>query len=266
MKIITTGITKPPRMVIYGEHKIGKSTFASGFPNPIFIQTEDGLESLGVEAFEKCTNIVDVFKCLHYLVENDHQYKTLGLDSLDWTEKLIFEAICENEHVKHIGEIAYGGGYKLAINYWRQLITLLDTLNSKKKMYIVLLAHSKVTKFEDPERENYDKYSLDLHDKAAKLIYEYVDIIGFATFKVATIEKKEGFGTTIKAKSTGERVLNLAPRAAFEAGNRYSLPECLPLSFQSLQEELRKSLPQKKEGNLSKIKEEREKKKEVENA
>ena len=33
----------PPRILIYGTEGIGKSTFASESPKPIFLQTEDGL-------------------------------------------------------------------------------------------------------------------------------------------------------------------------------------------------------------------------------
>jgi hypothetical protein len=32
--------TRPPRIIVYGEHKIGKSTFATSAPNPIVIRTE----------------------------------------------------------------------------------------------------------------------------------------------------------------------------------------------------------------------------------
>jgi len=35
-----------PRLMLYGVEGIGKSTFAAGAPNPIFILTEDGLGSL----------------------------------------------------------------------------------------------------------------------------------------------------------------------------------------------------------------------------
>lgn len=259
MKIITTSPTKPPRMVIYGDHKIGKSTFAKGCPKPIFIQTEDGLESLGVQAFEKCKTYEEVIACLEYLATEKHEYKTLALDSLDWTEKLIWEKICRDNKWEQIGDGPYGAGYKLAINYWRTLLKAFDILNSEKKMLICLISHAKISKFEDPERENYDRYSLDLHDKSAKLICEYVDIIGFANYKVATITKKEGFGqTTTKVKATGERILSLTNKAAFEAGNRYGLPDQVPLTWDDLSAEIAKYFASLKQtGNLVEIKKEK---------
>ena len=61
----------PPRICIYGSHGIGKSTLASEFPSPIFISTEDGLDSLDVVSFPKATTIIDVvdsIKTLNYLL------------------------------------------------------------------------------------------------------------------------------------------------------------------------------------------------------
>lgn len=40
---VTTGIQNSPvKTVLYGPEGIGKSTFASHFPNPVFIDTEGG--------------------------------------------------------------------------------------------------------------------------------------------------------------------------------------------------------------------------------
>lgn len=241
MKIITTKPTRPPRIIIYGDHKVGKSSFAASCPAPIFIDSEGGLESLSVNSFEQAKTYDDIIKALEFLVKEDHQYKTLVLDSLDWTEKLIFEKVCKENNWQQIGDGAYGAGYKLAMNLWRRLIRGFEILNSQKKMLIVLIAHAKVSKFEDPERENYDRWTLDLNDKSGKMICEYVDIIGFANYKVAAVTKKEGFGGEVtKIKSTGQRVLNLNNKASFEAGNRYALPDQLPLAWDSLSTEIQK--------------------------
>lgn len=250
MKIIKTSPTKPPRLIVYGEHKVGKSSFGASCPVPIFIDTEGGLESLHVDAFIKCKTYKDVISNIDSLITEDHSYRTLVLDSLDWTEKLIWEDICQRNNWSQIGEGPYGAGYKMAVNYWREFIEKLDVLNQSRKMIICLLAHAKITKFEDPERENYDRWTLDLHDKAGKLLLEYVDIIGFACLKVASITKKSGFGETTKAKTTGERQLCLNNKAAYEAGNRYDLPDTLPLDWKSIAEHVAQTLSARK-GNLS---------------
>jgi hypothetical protein len=41
-----SGFSKPPIAMVYAVHGIGKTTFGACAPNPIFIQTEDGLGAI----------------------------------------------------------------------------------------------------------------------------------------------------------------------------------------------------------------------------
>lgn len=250
MIIIKTSITRPPRMVIYGQHGVGKSTFAAKCPTPIFIQTEDGLDALGVDAFEKAKSLKDVHDALDYLLAEAHTYKTLVIDSLDWLEKLIFVEVCRETGVPDIAAIPYGRGYVKAEMHWKDILDKVNELNFKKKMLVCLLAHNQIKTFQDPERDNYDRYQLDLQNKAAALVCEFADIIGFATFKTSTNAKDGGFGqTVVKAKSTSERVLNLEERAAYTAKNRYGLPAAIAFEWSAIAELLKGA--KKKEGNLT---------------
>ena len=43
-----TTVLKPPRILVYGVHGVGKTTFAAGAPDPVFVVTEDGLGTLAV--------------------------------------------------------------------------------------------------------------------------------------------------------------------------------------------------------------------------
>lgn len=257
MEIKKTTVNRPPVMVIYGDHKIGKSTFAAGCPKAVFLPTEDGLQTLGVDAFPLCQSFAEVIAACEQIKTTDHGYKTLVLDSLDWTERLLWKEICEQKGWEQLGDGPYGAGYKLALNGWARLIKLLIEINVQKKMMIVMIAHSKIQKFEDPERDNYDRYDLDMHEKSANLICQYTDIIGFAATKVVTQSKTEGLSKSTKAKSTGERVLNLAKNAAYEAGNRYGLPEQVPLTWSALMTELKAKMTSQPTGDLAAVAEEK---------
>lgn len=251
MQIIKTKISRPPRIVLYGPHGIGKSTFGVSCPAPVFIQTEDGLQGLETEAFEVAQFYGDVISHLTELATNDHNYKTVVIDSLDWLEKLIFQKVCDDKKIEDITAIPYGRGYSIAATYWAEVLGALEILNLKKKMIVVLLAHAKITQFQDPERENYDRYSLDLQSRASGMVSEWCDILGFANYKIATSSKDAGFGQTIvKARSTGERVLNLEERPAYTAKNRYKMPATVALSWTAIAEHL------KKPGNLTETKKE----------
>ena len=71
----------PPRICIYGNHGIGKSTIAAQFPDPIFINTEDGLDSLDVTSFPRAQEIGDVVEAIKSLLREEHAFKTLVIDS-----------------------------------------------------------------------------------------------------------------------------------------------------------------------------------------
>ena len=50
---------RPPRIMIYGAEGVGKSTFAASAPNPVFIQTEDGLGEIDCCKFPLATKVTD---------------------------------------------------------------------------------------------------------------------------------------------------------------------------------------------------------------
>ena len=237
MKIIRTQINKPPRIVLFGPHGIGKSTFAAECPAPIFIQTESGLDALQVQAFELAKSWNDVLSGLLWLCNEPHEFKTVVIDSLDWAEKLLFEHVAEKNNVSGIEKIPFGRGYAEAETHWKQALDVMNRLNEEKKMLVVLLAHSQVKKFEDPERENYDRWELDLQKKSAALVSEWCDILAFASLNTVTRAKDGGFGKTIvKAQSNGERIVYLEGRPSHDAKNRYGLPSELPLSWDAIRE------------------------------
>jgi len=245
MRITKTKMTRPPRLCVYGPHGIGKSTFGASCPKPIFVPTEDGLEGMEVDSFELSTTAANFTEKLYYLLESEHKYRTVVIDSLDWLQKLIFDQVCEQSGVTDIAALPYGRGYVMAGNIWSTILDALKRLNEEKRMLIVLLAHAKIEKFEDPERENYDRYNLDLQRAAAGMVSEWVDILGFAQYKIATVKNDKGFGqASVKAKSTGERLLNLTEKPAFTAKNRYGLPDSVALDWEPFNEHFKAKMTQ----------------------
>lgn len=233
MEIKRTSISKPPRICIYGQHGSGKSTFAADCPTPVFIDIEGGADALEVDAFPRPRSFMDVCAQVNHLLTATHEHKTLVIDSLDWLEKLIWTNVCNQVGASDIAAIPYGRGYKMAEVRWNEFLAGLQKL-SDKGMMIVLLAHCQITRFEDPERESYDRYNLDLHKSAAALCAEFVDVLGFLGYKIRTDVKDGKFGqSVVKAKSSGDRVLYLEERPAFTAKNRYRLPPVIEVPEES---------------------------------
>jgi len=230
--------SKPPRVLCYGVEGIGKSTFGSKAPKPIFIQTEDGLDEIDCDRFPLAATYKDVITALGELRAEKHDYETVIIDSLDWLERLIWDKLCEKHGVSSIEKVdgGYARGYTHALTYWREIIEHLNALRNQNGMVVVLISHSKVERFEDPESSSYDRFAPRLHKHAAALMSEWVDAVLFATRKIRTQSEDAGFNRkrTIAhalGKDGGERILRCVGGPSCVAKNRYSITEELPLSW-----------------------------------
>ena len=231
----------PPRIMIYGQEGVGKSSCAAQMPEPIFIQTEDGLGQIDCDRFPLAQSFDDVEQSLAALYSEKHDYQTVVVDSADWLERLIWDAVCHDYGARSIEKVdgGYGKGYVYALGYWRKLLDGLSALHDDRQMMIVLIAHAKVERFEDPESSAYDRYSPRLNKHASALITEWVDAVLFAgrKFRVETEEagfnRERGIARAIGAAG-GERVLKTVGGPSCVAKNRYNLPPELPLEWDAL--------------------------------
>lgn len=224
----------PPRICIYGGHGIGKSTLASQFPKPIFISTEDGLNSLDVTSFPRATSIGDVVNSIKTLIKEEHDFKTVVVDSVDWLiEPLISTSINAQYDEK---AQAYGKGQMYMAEEFREILQGLEALTTKRGMNVVLIAHSAVVKFEDPRTDPYDRYQPKLPKACNALLQEWVDVLAFCAFKVI-IKKSDakGFDTAkVRGATTGERLLHFVENPAYAAKNRYSCPDDIEMTIANL--------------------------------
>ena len=231
----------PPRLILYGTEGIGKSTFASEAPSPVFIQTEDGLAEIDCDKFPLATRLEDVQAALQELISEQHEYETVVIDSLDWLERLIWDDLCQQYNVTSIDKVdgGYAKGYTHALTYWRQILDSLSRLRTERGMVVICIAHSKVEKFEDPEATAYDRYSPRLHKHACALVCEWSDAVLFATRRIrvqsedAGFNRKRGIAHGL-GRDGGERVIRAIGSPSCVAKNRYALPEELPLSWPAL--------------------------------
>jgi hypothetical protein len=229
------GVMKPPRLVIHGPQKIGKSSFAASAPKAIFIPIEDGLDNIKVSAFPLVKTYAQAKACLASLYEETHDYQTVVVDSMDWLEKLIWKQACNDAGKDNIEDFGYGKGYVAALDIWKEFLDGLNALRLDKHMTVICICHTEIKRFDAPDSDPYDRYIPKLHNRATALVSEWADIIGFANYKVVTKivdtkfnEKKH------RGISTGERLLFLEEKPAFIAGNRYGLPASIGLDWTEL--------------------------------
>ena len=230
---ITNGRSAAPRrLMLYGTHGVGKSTFASCAPEPVFIQTEDGLGEIECNKFPLSTTFAQAMQAMAELYTEKHEFRTVVVDSLDWLERLIWADVCHKRNVESVEDIGYSKGYVFALTQWREFLEGLTALRNDRGMMIVLIAHARIERFENPETESYDRYVPRLHRLASQMIQEWCDEVFFASFRVLTRQSDEGFERKRnRGIGTGERILRTVERPSHVAKNRLNLTEEMPLEW-----------------------------------
>ena len=257
LSIEETAQLKSPRVTIHGTAGIGKTTLASKMKNPIFLCLEDGLGTLSVKHFtfkdsEKSKKVrhiaktwAEVMESLEWLLDNDHEYNTLVIDTIDWLEPVLFQAVCDKMGYKSIDAPTFGKGYSDAQRTFRsEFISHTNALRDQKGMMIVNIAHTHIKKFEDPETETYDRYELKLNRKIADLLMENSDIVFFMTYKKGTVKTQSGKVKT----STGDVVLYSKETASYLAKNRYQLDHELEPDWAKISKQIRDNAKANAEG------------------
>lgn len=228
---VTRGrIEAPPRVLLVGTPGVGKSTFAAAAPSPIFLPAEEGTNHLDVARFPRPESWADVLDAVETLTVEPHDHRTLVVDTLDAIEPLVFAEVCREAGKPTIEEVGggFGKGYTAALDKWRTLLSAFERLRAQRQMTVIMLAHTVIKSFKNPEGSDYDRYIPKLNEKAAGLLDEWVDAHLFARHETYAVGEGKA---KAKGISTGARVLRTQRTAAFNAKNRYDLPDTMPLSW-----------------------------------
>lgn len=223
----------PPRILLYGMGGVGKSTFASKFVDPIFIQFESGARNIKVKKMPKVNDIYEFNDQLTWLAKSDHPYRTLVIDTIDEAQNLLAKTLCGKSNKESLEEIAggYGKGPSRLALWFDKLKDDLETINVHKNMSIVLLAHCSVQEMKDPTTENYDKFVPSLHKKVWPLFYDWSDATIFYTEKLLIKERSDSFGKDkYTATSSGDKVIYTSDGLGYTAKNRFKLPREIPIT------------------------------------
>jgi hypothetical protein len=223
----TVRADKPPRTVIYGPEGMGKTSLAAEFPNPVFLQTEEGeTGKLELQSFGLLTSFDAVMEAIGALYSDEHGFQTVNLDTTTSMEKLVWAEACRRHKWASIESPGYGKGYKEADYIWQELLDGLAALRRDRGMAINFLAHATVDRFDDPTTSSYSRYQVDLHDRAMAMINRDVDNILLLKQDVTLQKDDQGFGKERKVGQSGSaRWIYTEGRPGFQAKNRYGMPE-----------------------------------------
>jgi hypothetical protein len=243
----------PRRVLLYGTHGIGKSSWAAQAPDVLFLNLEDGLNDIDVAKTEHLIRLEQVMEALTFLATQKHDFRWVAIDSVDWLEGLIHAEVAREAGKATIGDIGYGAGYKSAMAYWDKILTMLDWLRTEaeRKLGVILLAHTAVKKYTDPMTDSYDRYQPALHETAAATLQEWCDEVLFASYRVHTRKQDEGFGKErIIAGGSGERLIRCTETPGALAKNRLTMPETIDFSWAAYAQYFTQAAPAENIGGI----------------
>lgn len=233
--IITRSRPMPPRMCIYGSGGMGKTWLGQRTVRPVFMQFERAELDDGVATFGLLKSWSEAMEGIGSLYNDEHNFGTLVVDSLDWLEPIIWAEAARRNKWASIKDADFGKGYMAATEVWREFVECMMDLNTDRGMAIMLLAHAEITRFESPDTEPYQRYQPKLHKAASALIQEHVDLLGFITARVSTVETDAGFKKKIvRGVGGGNKVIHVTERPSHLAKTRYKqygMPDSLPVDF-----------------------------------
>ena len=234
---------RKPRLCIIGQEGVGKTTAGAEAPKPVFVCSEDGLigpqfdgmdiESYGPETWE------DVLDYIEYLRTSDHDRQTLVFDTADWLEMMVHRYVIARDRTNEKGnpltsieDYGFGKGEVISADEFKRLLQRLEQLQQSKNMMVIFLCHSTVRNFKNPEGEDYERFEGKLGRRVMALVKEWCDGVLFAHYETHTHKDK----ATKRVKGLGgkTRIMECNHSAAYDAKNRFGLPDGLPFDMATL--------------------------------
>lgn len=221
------------KVAVYGPEGIGKSTFASHFPDPVFIDTEGSTSAMDVARLPAPSSWQMILDQVSYIKTHPDVCRTLVIDTVDWAEQMCVDHVCNKHQKSGIEDFGYGNGYVYVKEEFGRFLNRLTELIDIG-IHVVLTAHAQIRKFEQPDEMGaYDRYELKLGKKTSSqtspLVKEWADMLLFANYKTYAVSVDDK-GKKHKAQG-GRRVMYTSHHPCWDAKNRYGLPEEVPFEY-----------------------------------
>lgn len=245
--IVSGGDWTPPRLVCYGDEKIGKTSFAARAPAPLFIGTDDGRRRLDVDGLPVPETWTEFVGQLEQVAADAPSlgYQSVVLDTLNGVADLASVYICDRDfggrwNDPRNGFLAWGGsqGWAAVSEEFRRVLPLFDSLVDAG-VWVIILAHSSTRSVKSPTDGEWMQFAPAVDRRVWARVGAWADVILRADFEASFVTDDNG---RRRAVSDGTRVLRCASSPSEVAGCRvgYELPDSIPLSWDEVEAHLGK--------------------------
>lgn len=171
--------------MIYGPAKIGKTTFASKMPKPLFLAFEIGYRAIPGIIAQDITTWGEMKQVLRELKKPEvkAQFSSIIVDTVDIAASLCQKYICNQLGIENIGD----GGW--SNNGWdKYKKEFEDTFRSLSMLgyAIIFISHDKEKTVTPKYGKEYQQIGSSLQSSALAIVENMCDLIGYAHSKVNT--------------------------------------------------------------------------------
>lgn len=235
----------PPRIVVYGDAGIGKTTLGANAPNSVIVPTEDG--ALGADAplmpNHKVKTWQELLDTARSLLVDEHDRQWVVIDTINGASTLCAQHVCNRDFGGHWGGKdgynAWNHGAKETAREMVALLDLLDGLQQVRGMGVMLLAHAAPVKQSNMFGVDFYESAPALDKPVLDLIKAWADQIAYAgrDVRAATRDGERRAKVSMVSKT---RYLWFEGQPGMVAKNRvgYEMPAQIELGWDTYEYEL----------------------------
>lgn len=196
------------RWHVHGFPKVGKTTFTSFFPHPLFVQSEKGTRSMKIYGVD-IESWDDVRSLAEQLHSQKNEFETIIFDTIDRVYDLCLDCVAEENGVAHVSQMKWGAGWTEAA---RRFYNLLEDLF--QSWGVVLISHSRYVEVSQGVVQA-TKTVPDLSASPREIISGWVD--GILYLQIEEVQREKGKDVVEVVR---QRSLVCQPTPYIEAGGR----------------------------------------------
>ena len=214
MKVESGILDTPFKIVFVGPEGCGKTTLVNGAPEPVFFDPNGRTSQVNCNRVQGRS-----WQDLMQFVADasNSEYQTIIIDEMSTIEHFCWEYVCKRDGKDNIEKYGYGKGYVVAMEEFKRLLHQLERSGKN----IILVGHTQVVNFKNPEGSDYNRFEIAMHKHAAGYIMKWSDAVLF--YRYETFAHKDESGKVV-GQQTGARIIHTRHRAAYDAKNSYDMP------------------------------------------